>query len=87
MYDMVSDSVNNLVVHIGCDNYNCLIIENLKTSKAQRIDLPFKTDHGEFIGYWIDSISIKDGKLNYSYSDPNDDNVKTHTSVTVNIDL
>jgi hypothetical protein len=86
MYDMAFDSINNQVAYLGCDNYNCLIIENLKTLKARRIDFPFKTDHGEFMGYWIDSISIKDNKLYYLYSDPNDNNVeKKHTPVIVDI--
>jgi hypothetical protein len=88
MYEMAFDSINNLVVYLGGDNYDCLIIENLKTHQARRIDFPFKTDHGEFIGYWIDSISIKDNKLYYKYSDPNDNNnKKTHTEVKVDINI
>jgi hypothetical protein len=88
MYEMAFDSANNLVVYLDCNNYSCLIIENLKTSQAMRVELPFKTDHGEFIGYWIDSISIKDKKLYYQYSDPNDNNEsKTHTSVKIDINL
>ena len=83
---MAFDSINNQVAYLGGDNYNCLIIENLKTAKARRIDFPFKTEHGEFMGYWIDSISIKDNKLYYQYSDPNNDNVKkTHKTVIVDI--
>jgi hypothetical protein len=86
MYDMAYDSINNLVAYLGCDNYNCLIVENLKTYQAKRIDFPFKTDHEEFIGYWIDSITIKGNRLYYQYSDPNDNNVnKIHTTVTIDL--
>lgn len=86
MYEMAFDSDNNLVVYLDCENYNSLIIENLKTYQARRIEFPFKTDHGEFIGSWIDSISIKDKKLYYQYSDPNDHNKKkTHTVVKIDI--
>lgn len=86
MFEMAFDSLNNLVGYLDCENYNSLIIENLKTNQASRIDFPFKTDHGEFIGYWIDSIVIKDQKLYYRYSDPNDDNKeKIHTKVEIDI--
>ena len=88
MYEMAFDSISNLVVYLDCDNYSNLIVENLKTSQARKIEFPFKPDHGEFVGYWIDSISINDHKLYYQYSDPNDNNrEKIHTKVKIDIDL
>ncbi len=88
MYNMAFDTDNNLVAYLECDSFTSLIIENLKTSQTKRIEFTFKTDHGEFIGYWIDSISIKDHKLYYQYSDPNDNNErKIHTKVSIDIDL
>ena len=70
---MTYDPGNNLIVYLDNDTYTCLIIENLKTCQRKKIEFPFKTHHGEFIGYWIKDISIKNNKLYYKYSDPNVD--------------
>lgn len=88
MYDMAFDYENNLVVYLDCDNYSSIIIENLKTSQARRIEFPFKSDHGEFIGAWIEDVSIKNDKLKYKYSDPNVDyDKRTWKEVTIDINL
>jgi hypothetical protein len=88
MYDMAFDYDNELIVYLGNMDYNSLIVENLKTLQRIKIEFPFKSDHGEFMGSWIDSISIKNNQLYYKYSNPNDYNEKKpHTEVTINIKL
>ena len=88
MYEMAFDSANNLVCYLGGDDYNKLIIENLKTKSCRTIEFPFKSDHGEFMGAWIEDVSIKNNKLYYKYSDPNVDyNKRTWKEVTIDINL
>jgi hypothetical protein len=88
MYEMAFDAENNLVAYLDCDTYTSLIIENLKTKQSRRIEFPFKTDHGEFIGFWIEDISVKDNMLYIKYYNPNKDFSKsTSSEVKINIDL
>ena len=47
-----------------------------------------ESDHGEFMGAWIEDVSIKNNKLYYKYSDPNVDyNKRTWKEVTIDINL
>ena len=73
MYVMAYDSKTNLIAYLDNATYLFLIVENLKTCQRKKIEFPFKTDHEEFIGYWIDEVSINGNKLYYKYSDPNVD--------------
>jgi hypothetical protein len=88
MYEMAFDSANNLVCYLGGDNYDKLIIENLKTKSCRTIEFPFKSDHGEFIGAWIEDVWIKNNILYYKYSDPNVDyDRRTSKEVTIDINF
>lgn len=86
MFELTYDPENNLIAYLDNDNFTYLLIENLKTCQKKKIEFPFKTDHGEFIGYWIEDISLKDNKLYYKYSDPNMDSDKRKSKEVV-IDL
>jgi hypothetical protein len=88
MFEIAYDKKNNLIVYLDNESYTSMIIENLKTYQREKIEFPFKTDHGEFIGYWIENISIKDKKLFYKYSNPNEDyDKRKSTEVVIDINL
>jgi len=73
IFPMAYDLKNRIIAYLDNNNYTSLIIENLYTHKITKIEFPFKSDHGEFIGYWIEEVSIKDNNLYYKYSNPNED--------------
>jgi hypothetical protein len=88
MYEMAFDPDNNEVCYLGFEKYDNLIVENLKTKKSIIVLLPFKSDHGEFMGAWIEDVTIKNNKLYYRYSDPNVDyDKRKSTEVTIDINF
>jgi hypothetical protein len=88
MYEIAFSPKDNLIAYFGYENYDHLIVENLKTCQWVDIELPFKSDHGEFLGYWIEKISIKNKTLYYKYSNPNlDQDKRLSGEVTTHINL
>ena len=90
MYNMAFDRERNLVAYFDNHDYNSLIVENLKTLKRQKIEFPFKSDHGEFLGDWIKDINIKGNKLYYKYSNPNFNpklNIEISKEITIDIEI
>ena len=71
LYNLDFDPKSNLIVYFGGENYDKLIVENLKTKSKQIIDVNKKKCDVAFIGYCIDSVSINSEELYYRFCEPN----------------
>jgi len=76
-FDLASDPINNMLVYLDNLEYNKLVVENLKTHDIQIIKFTKKCSSA-FIGFCLDSVSIRKNKLFYRFAEPNtiDDNKK-----------
>jgi hypothetical protein len=69
MYNLAFDPTNNLIAYLDNSNYDKIVIENLKTKVRQVIEFT-KSCNDAFIGYCIDSISIRNNELYYRFAEP-----------------
>jgi hypothetical protein len=69
MYQYDYDQKNNLVARFD-DDYETLIVENLKTHAKQLIMKRDSTCESAFAGFCLDSISLKNKVLYYKWSTP-----------------
>lgn len=76
MYDFDRDTKRNLIVYLGTDDYNVLIIENWKTRDKQEIDTKI-TCKSAFFGYCIDSLKLDRDRLFVRWSNGDEKNIRT----------
>jgi hypothetical protein len=70
MYVLAYDFENNLIVYLGNEDYDKLVIENLRNGKRRLINFEDSCSSA-FWEYCIDSISISDKELYYRIAEPN----------------
>jgi len=80
LYNLDVDPKNNIIVYLGGENYDKLIVENIKTKSKQIIELNKKNCSAAFIGYCLDSVSINEGELYYRFIEQ--DNVAKDRKMT-----